>query len=117
MQGKAVLASFSPPHAVFIKYLPAGRSRFTISSARSNNANPVLVLTTVHSQHPAVQENMQSSRDAINMGNRLSLQNREKKFHLSKLLNLVAYLIRKTHKITKKSPAPKADHIKSISYL
>ncbi len=40
-------------------------------------------------------------------------------FHLSKLLNLVAYLIRKTPKMTnkKKNPAPKAAHIKAISYL
>ncbi len=54
-----------------------GRSRFTISSARANNANPVRVLTTVYLyfgkykqrdcfswvQHPAVRENMQSNRD------------------------------------------------------
>ncbi len=29
-------------------HLTAGRSRFTISSARANNANPVLVLTKVN---------------------------------------------------------------------
>ncbi len=69
-----------------------GRSRSTISSACANNANPVCVLTTVNFyfgkykqrdyfswvQHPAAQENMQSSRDVINMGNCLSLQNGEK---------------------------------------
>ncbi len=46
-----------------------------------------------------MQENMQSSRDVINKGNRLSLfQSREFFFlHLSKL-NLVAHLILITHK-------------------
>ncbi len=98
-------------------HLRAGRSRFTISSARANNANTVRVLTTVNFyigkykqrdyfswvQYTAVQENMQSSRYVINMGNHLALQNRKKNiFHLSKLLNVVAYLIRKTHKITNK---------------
>ncbi len=89
--------SESPEHDCSRKaHLPAVRSRFTISSARANNANPVRVLTTVHFyfgkykqrdwfslvQHPAVQGNMQSSRDVINMGNRLSLQNREKTFSI-----------------------------------
>ncbi len=89
--------SESPEHNSSKKaHLPAGRSRFTISSARANNANTVRVLTTVNLyfakykqcdyfsrvQHPAVQENMQSSRDMINMGNHLSLQNRKKTFSI-----------------------------------
>ncbi len=38
--------SESPEHNCLMKaHLPAGHSRFTISSARANNANPVCVLT------------------------------------------------------------------------
>ncbi len=41
--------SESPEHNCSMKtYLRAGHSRFTISSARTNNANPVRVLTTVN---------------------------------------------------------------------
>ncbi len=89
--------SESPEHNCSMKaHLPAARSRFTISSAHANNANPVRVLTTLNFdfskykqrdyfswvQHPAAQENMQSSREVINMGTRLSLQNREKTFSI-----------------------------------
>ncbi len=41
--------SESPEHNCSRKtHLLAGRSRFTISSARANNDNPVCVLTTIH---------------------------------------------------------------------
>ncbi len=93
--------SESPEHNCSRKaHLPAGRSCFTISSARANNANPVRVYSQV--QHPAAQENMQSSQDVINMGNVFHYKIEKNIFHLSNLLNLVAYLIHKTHKMTNK---------------
>ncbi len=128
MQGKAVLDGTShilgliyASRTTYVTFLGqflapscSIRSRFTISSACANNANPVRVLTTVNYyfgkykqrdyfswvQHPAAQENMQSTWSI--WGTVFHYKIEKKHVPLSKLLNLVVYLIRKTHKMTNK---------------
>jgi len=95
--------------------LPSDRSRFTISGARANNANPFHVLTKVHFYFGKYKQrdyfsNIQSCKKTCNLAETWSI--RETIFHyckienfflhLSTLLNIVAYIIRKTHKMTNK---------------
>ncbi len=108
--------SESPEHNCSSKaHLPAGRFRFTISSARANNANPVRVLTTVNlyflNKNNTIifhESNIQPRKKTCNLAETWSILETvfqiEKKniFHLSRLLNLVAYLIHETHNMTKK---------------